>query len=45
VAQGTPAEVLTDETLTRAYGCALRVNAAPAPPATFLLPHMARRAG
>jgi iron complex transport system ATP-binding protein len=45
VAQGTPAEVLTDETLTRAYGCALRVNAAPAPPSTFLLPHMARRAG
>jgi iron complex transport system ATP-binding protein len=45
VAHGTPAEVLTDETLTRAYGCALRVNAAPAPPATYLLPHMARRAG
>jgi iron complex transport system ATP-binding protein len=45
VAQGTPAQVLTDETLTRAYGCALRVNAAPEPPSTFLLPHMARRAG
>jgi len=45
MAQGTPEEVLTDVTLSRAYGCALRVNAAPDPPATFLLPHMARRAG
>ncbi|MGP1357290.1 heme ABC transporter ATP-binding protein [Roseicyclus sp.] len=44
-AQGTPAEVLTDATLSGAYGCPLRVNAAPAPPATFLLPHMARRPG
>lgn len=45
VAQGPPAAVLTDAILSRAYGCALRVNAAPAPPATYLLPHMARRAG
>jgi iron complex transport system ATP-binding protein len=45
LAQGTPAEVFTDATLSRAYGCDLRVNEAPAPPATFLLPHMARRAG
>lgn len=45
MAQDTPAEVLTDDILSRAYGCALRVNAAPAPPATYLLPHMARRAG
>jgi iron complex transport system ATP-binding protein len=45
VAQGTPAEVLTDKILSRAYGCALRVNSAPKPPATYLLPHMARRAG
>jgi len=45
VAQGAPAEVLTDATLSRAYGCDLRVNAAPPPPATFLLPHLARRAG
>jgi iron complex transport system ATP-binding protein len=45
LAAGPPAEVLTDDMLSRAYGCALRVNAAPAPPATFLLPHMARRAG
>ena len=45
MAQGTPSEVLTDDILSRAYGCALRVNTAPAPPATFLLPHMARRAG
>jgi iron complex transport system ATP-binding protein len=45
LAEGAPAEVLTDATLSRAYGCSVRVNAAPAPPATFLLPHMARRAG
>jgi len=45
VAQGPPAEVMTDATLSHAYGCALRVNTAPAPPATYLLPHMARRAG
>ena len=45
MAQGAPAMVLTDNILSRAYGCTLRVNAAPAPPATFLLPHMARRAG
>jgi len=45
VAQGAPAEVLTDATLSHAYGCALRVNTAPAPPATYLLPHMARAAG
>ena len=45
VAQGTPAEVLTDAILSSAYRCALRVNRAPEPPATYLLPHMARRAG
>ena len=30
LAQGTPAQVLTDANLTRAYGCAVRVNAVPA---------------
>ncbi len=45
LAAGAPEAVLTDATLSQAYGCALRVNAAPAAPATFLLPHMARRAG
>ncbi|QDC08699.1 heme ABC transporter ATP-binding protein [Oceanicola sp. D3] len=45
LAQGPPAEVLTDARLCDAYGCALRVNATPAAPATFLLPHTARPAG
>lgn len=45
IASGPPDAVLTDALLSRAYGCALRVNAAPPEPATFLLPHMARRAG
>jgi len=45
LAAGPPEDVLTDAVLSHAYGCALRVNIAPAPPATFLLPHMARRAG
>jgi len=45
IASGPPEAVLTDTMLSRAYGCALRVNAAPPAPATYLLPHMARRAG
>jgi iron complex transport system ATP-binding protein len=45
LAAGPPAAVMTDEILGGAYGCALRVNAAPPAPATYLLPHMARRAG
>jgi iron complex transport system ATP-binding protein len=45
IAQGAPAAVLTDTGLSAAYGCSLRVNLAPAPPATFLLPHMARLSG
>ncbi len=45
MAQGAPSVVLTDTTLSAAYGCDLRVNAAPDAPATYLLPHMARRAG
>ena len=42
LAAGSPEAVLTDDTLSRAYGCVLRVNAAPPAPATYLLPHMAR---
>ena len=45
MAQGAPAAVLTDAILSAAYGCQLRVNAAPDAPSTYLLPHMARRAG
>jgi len=45
LAAGPPDAVMTDQILSRAYGCALRVNAAPPAPATYLLPHMARRAG
>lgn len=38
VAQGTPAAVLTDVTLSHAYGCALRVNAVPQT-GIWILPH------
>jgi iron complex transport system ATP-binding protein len=45
-AQGTPAEVLTDATLSVAYGCPLRVNAAPRrPPRSFCPTWPAVRAG
>lgn len=40
LAQGTPVEVLTDQTLSRAYGCALRVNAVPRA-GIWVLPHAA----
>lgn len=40
MAQGAPAEVLTDATLSAAYGCTLRVNAAP-PSGIWILPHAA----
>lgn len=36
VAQGTPAQVLTNAHLTRAYGCPVRVRVAP--PGPFVLP-------
>lgn len=45
LACGPPDAVLTDSILSEAYGCALQVNATPPAPATYLLPHMARRAG
>ncbi|MFG6081039.1 heme ABC transporter ATP-binding protein [Paracoccus litorisediminis] len=40
LAQGTPAEVLTDATLSHAYGCDLRVNAVPAE-GIWILPQVA----
>lgn len=40
--QGAPKEVLTDETLSEAYGCQVRVNQTPDDGATYLLPHAAR---
>ncbi len=43
-AAGTVARVMTSETLSRAYGCQLRVGAAPPPGTPFLLPHAARLA-
>ncbi len=45
LAAGPPAAVFTDAILSAAYGCSLRINATPPAPATFVLPHMARRAG
>lgn len=41
IAFGTPAEVLTDETLSRAYGCTLRVSAPPSAGVPYILPHAA----
>lgn len=40
LAQGTPSEVLTDDTLSHAYGCRLRVNAVPQQ-GIWVLPHAA----
>ncbi|QXT38956.1 heme ABC transporter ATP-binding protein [Gymnodinialimonas ceratoperidinii] len=45
LASGAPADVFTDQTLSAAYGCNLRVNFTPRGPATWLLPHSARRVG
>ncbi len=45
LASGPPAVVMTDATLSQAYGCDLRVNTRPGADATYLLPHLARRAG
>ncbi|MBY6113243.1 heme ABC transporter ATP-binding protein [Mameliella alba] len=41
VAAGTPTEVLTDQILSRAYGCSLRVSAPPPEDVPFVLPHAA----
>ncbi|RVV98553.1 heme ABC transporter ATP-binding protein [Mesobaculum littorinae] len=40
-AQGPPARVLTDDRLSRAYGCRLRLNTPPAGGAVYLLPQAA----
>ncbi|SNR73424.1 iron complex transport system ATP-binding protein [Puniceibacterium sediminis] len=42
IAQGPMAQVMTDDTLSRAYGCGLRVGLPPAAGSTFVLPHTAR---
>lgn len=39
--QGMPQDVMTDEWLSLAYQCDLRVNTSPQPPATYILPHLA----
>ncbi len=44
LAAGRVTEVMTSDTLSRAYGCQLRVGAAPPPGTPFLLPHAARLA-
>lgn len=40
LAQGSPADVLTDAILSRAYGCSLQVNTVP-PQGIWVLPHAA----
>ena len=42
LAAGPPAEVMTDDILSRAYGCNLNVNATPLGAAPFVLPHSAQ---
>lgn len=44
LAQGTPSQVMSDMTLSRAYGCPLQVNCAPQT-GIWLLPQSARMAG
>ena len=41
LAFGAPGEVLTDDILSRAYGCALRVSAPPPETIPYILPHAA----
>lgn len=41
LAFGTPVDVLTDDILSRAYGCALRVSALPPSGIPYILPHAA----
>lgn len=42
--QGSPEEVLTDDLLSEAYGCAVRVGVAPEEGVPFVLPQMASNA-
>ena len=44
LAQGAVREVLTDQNLSRAYGCRLRVSSPPAQGATYILPQAAEMA-
>lgn len=37
-AEGAPADVFVDSILSKAYGCALHVNAAPPADVSYLLP-------
>ncbi|MDG1936891.1 MAG: heme ABC transporter ATP-binding protein [Paracoccaceae bacterium] len=39
--QGVPKDVMTDDWLSDAYDCDLRVNKSPKPPSTYILPHLA----
>lgn len=41
LAAGPPADVMTDQVLSQAYGCNLRVNTAPQGTVPFVLPHSA----
>ncbi len=45
LASGTPADVLTDATLSAAYGCSLSINTAPTNGTPWLLPHAAQLVG
>lgn len=42
LAHGLPHDVMTDDILSRAYGCALRVNMLPPASQLFILPHSAQ---
>ncbi len=42
IANDTPAQVLTDETLSQAYQCRLQTNVLPTAGVPFILPHMAQ---
>ncbi|WP_375688413.1 heme ABC transporter ATP-binding protein [Pseudooceanicola sp. LIPI14-2-Ac024] len=44
LAEGPPGQVMTDAVLSRAYGCVLRVGAAPPAGVPFVLPHVAAEA-
>lgn len=44
LAAGPPDSVMTDDVLSNAYGCQLRVNTPPPQAATYVLPHAAARA-
>jgi iron complex transport system ATP-binding protein len=43
IASGPTAQVMTDQVLSQAYGCNLRVNTTPSPQSTYILPHAASR--